>query len=305
MATSSLDHVKLPAPALAVFAMLFVQLGSALSTRLFEALTPAGTAWLRLTIAAVILLALTRPPLFKLPWSTLRSTIGLGAVTGLLMLMFIEAIARIPLGTAVAIEFLGPLTVAALRSHRRSALVWPALALLGVVALTQPWMGRLDLVGIGFAVASGVSWGGYILLTQRVGGQLPGLQGLAISLSTAAVAVAPFGLVSAVRGLDLPIAAQGLGVAILVPLLPFAFEMLALRRMRVAAFGTLMAVEPGIATLLGLLVLLQRPDLLQVLGVVAVVAAGIGAQRSAPEQPGDASTGQPDVDDSPARQGAR
>lgn len=280
--------MKVPAPVLAVSAMLFVQLGAALSTHLFQALTPAGTAWLRLTIAGVILLALTRPPLFRLPWSTLRSTATLGAVTGLLMLMFIEAIARIPLGTAVAIEFLGPLTVAALRSHRPAALFWPALALVGVIGLTQPWVGHLNLVGIGFAAASGVSWGGYILLTHRVGTQLPGLQGLAISLSTAAVVIAPFGLVAAARGLTVPVAAQGLGIAILTPLLPFAFEMLALRRMRVAAFGTLMALEPGIATLLGLLVLVQRPDLLQAIGVVAVIVAGVSAQRSTPEPLQDA-----------------
>lgn len=277
--------------------MLFVQLGSALSTHLFEALTPAGTAWLRLTIAGVILLAFTRPPLFHLPWSTVRSTVGLGGVTGLLMLMFMEAVARIPLGTAVAIEFLGPLTVAALRSHRRSALAWPALALVGVVCLTQPWVGHPNLVGIGFAVASGMSWGSDILLTQRVGVQLPGLQGLAISLSTAALAIAPFGLLAATRGLTVPIAVQGLGIAILVPLLPFALEMLALRRMRVAAFGTLMALEPGVATLLGLMVLRQRPDVLQALGVVAVIIAGIGAQRSASELRVEGAANRPAVGD--------
>ena len=266
--------------------MLFVQLGAALSTHLFDALTPAGTAWVRLTVAGLILLAVVRPPIFRIPARTLLITVGLGAVTGMLMLMFIEAIARIPLGTAVAIEFLGPLTVAALRSHRRLALVWPALALVGVVGLTQPWVGHLNLVGIGFACASGASWGGYILLTQRVGDQLPGMQGLAISLSTAALVVTPFGVVAALRGITIPIAAQGIGIAILVPLLPFAFEMLALRRMRVAAFGTLMAIEPGIAVLLGLLILAQKPDVLQAVGVVAVIVAGIGAQRSG-AQPGD------------------
>ncbi|WP_197676275.1 EamA family transporter [Nakamurella panacisegetis] len=274
--------MKIPAPALAISAMLSVQLGSALSTQLFQALTPAGTAWLRLTVAGAVLLVLARPPLFRLPWLLLRNTLGLGVVTGLLMLMFIEAIARIPLGTAVAIEFLGPLSVAALRCHRQSALLWPALALGGVLGLTQPWVGHLDLVGCGFAVASGISWGGYILLTQRVGSQLPGMQGLAISLGTAAVTLAPCGLMAAISGLTVPIALQGIGVAILVPLLPFAFEMLALRRMRVAAFGTLMALEPAIATVLGLVILTQRPDLLQLVGVAAVVVAGIGAQRSAP-----------------------
>lgn len=258
--------------------MLSVQLGSALSTHLFAALTPAGTACLRLSAAAVILLVCVRPPIRSISRPVLLTTVALGAVTGLLMLMFIEAIARIPLGTAVAIEFLGPLTVAALRSPRRSALIWPVLALLGVLALTQPWAGALNLVGIGFACASGASWGGYILLTQRVGDQLPGMQGLAISLTTAAVVLAPVGGAAALRGMTWAISAQGAGIAILVPLTPFILEMLALRRMPLAAFGTLMALEPAIAALLGLLVLAQRPDLQQILGVAAVVIAGIGAQ---------------------------
>ena len=284
--------MKVPAPALAVAAMLFVQLGAALGAHLFDALTPAGTAWVRLTVAGAILLAITRPPIFRMPRRTLLTTVGLGAVTGMLMLMFIEAIARIPLGTAVAIEFLGPLTVAAVRSHRRSALIWPALALLGVVGLTQPWVGHLNLVGIGFACAAGASWGGYILLTQKVGDQLPGLQGLAISLSTASLAVAPFGLAGAIHGLTIPVAPQGIGIAILAPLLPFVCEMRALRRMRVAAFGTLMAIEPGIAVLLGLVILAQKPDLLQAVGVIAVIVAGIGAQRG--PEPGGQEPGGPE-----------
>ena len=271
--------MKIPGPVLALSAMVFVQLGASLSTGLFDALTPAGTAWLRLVVAAVILLAWTRPAVHRMPRPVLLTTVGLGAVTGMLMLLFVEAIARIPLGTAVAIEFLGPLTVAAVSSPRRAALLWPAFAAAGVLALTQPWVGHLDTLGLGFAAASAASWGGYILLTRRVGEALPGLQGLAISLTTAAAVVAPFGAAAALSGLTLPIAVQGLGLGILVPLLPFVAEMLALRRMQLAAFGTLMALEPGIATALGLLVLSQRPTVPQLVGIAMVVIAGIGAQR--------------------------
>jgi inner membrane transporter RhtA len=272
--------VKVPAPVLAVSAMVSVQLGAALSTHLFAALTPAGSAWLRLVVAAIILMALTRPSLRRIPRPVLLGTVVLGAVTGMLMLMFIEAVARIPLGTAAAIEFLGPLSVAAMRSHRRSALIWPALALAGVIGLTQPWVGHLDLLGIGYALASAASWAAYIMLTQRIGAQLEGLQGLAISLTTGAAVTAPFGAWAAIHGLTPTIAAQGVGLAVLVPLLPFTLEMLALRRMPIAAFGTLMALEPGIATALGLAVLTQTPNLLQALGVAMVVAAGVGAQRT-------------------------
>jgi inner membrane transporter RhtA len=279
--------MKVPAPALAVAAMVSVQLGAALSTHLFAALTPAGSAWIRVAIAAVILLAVTRPNLRGLTRSGLVGTLLLGTATGAMTLVFIEAVARLPLGTVVAIEFLGPLSVAALRAHRRSALVWPALALVGVVGLTRPWVGQLNLLGIGFAVASAVGWGGYILLTQRVGAQVQGLQGLAMSLTVAAVVAAPFGAWPAIHGLTPATALQGLGLALLVPLLAFAFEMSALRRMSVTAFGTLMALEPGIGTTFGLLLLAQTPSPVQVVGVALVIAAGIGAQRKAPVAPVD------------------
>jgi inner membrane transporter RhtA len=274
--------MKVPAPALALTAMASVQAGAALSTHLFQAVTPAGSAWLRLVIAAVILLLVTRPRPRAIGWPALRGAVLLGLMTAVLTLAFIEAVARIPLGTASAIEFLGPLGVAAIRSHRRSALVWPALALAGVTGLTEPWHGQLNLAGVGFAAVSAVGWAGYILLTQRVGTQLRGLHGLAISLSTAALAAAPIAAWPALRGLTPVIALQALGLAALVPLLPFTLELLALRRMRVAAFGTLMALEPAMAAVIGLLLLAQLPALWQIAGITLVVTAGIGAQRTVP-----------------------
>ncbi len=128
-------------------------------------------------------------------------------------------------------------------------------------------------------------WAGYIVLTQRVGAQLTGLQGLAMSLGTATIVAAPLAAWPALHGLTPVIAAQRLGLAVLVPLLPFSLELIALRRMRVAAFGTLMALEPGIAVLIGLLLLGQLPAAWQAAGVVLVVVAGIGAQRASPAPP--------------------
>lgn len=293
MAGGSNGPVKIPAPALAVSAMLSVQAGAALSTHLFTALTPAGSAWLRLAIAAIILLLITRPRPRAIGWPALRGTLLLGTVTAVLTLAYIEAVARIPLGTASAIEFLGPLSVAALRSHRRSALAWPALALAGVIGLTEPWHGQLDMSGVGFAAAAAFGWAGYIVLTQRVGAQLDGLQGLAMSLGTAAVVAAPIAAWPALHGLTPGIALQGLGLAALVPLLPFSLELLALRRMRVAAFGTLMALEPGIAVVIGLLLLGQLPAIWQIAGVALVVTAGVGAQRAAPAAAAPAATAKP------------
>src|SRR6266568_3544971 len=238
--------MKVPAPSLAVMSMLSVQTGAALSTHQFEALTPSGSAWLRVFISAIILLLITRPRLHRIGWPALRGVLLLGTATAVLTLAYIEAVARIPLGTTAAIEFLGPLGVAALRSHRRAALAWPALAMIGVIGLTEPWHGRLNLTGVAFAMAAGAGWAAYILLTQRVGAQLSGLQGLAMSLGTATIVAAPLAAWPALRGLTPVLAAQGLGLAVLVPLLPFSLELLALRRMMVAAFGTLMALEPAI-----------------------------------------------------------
>jgi inner membrane transporter RhtA len=268
MVWGSNGSMKIPAPALAVSAMLSVQTGAALSTHLFKALTPAGSAWLRLAISAIFLLLITRPRPRAVGWPALRGALLLGTVTAVLTLAFIEAVARIPLGTAAAIEFLGPLGVAAIRSHRRSALAWPALALAGVIGLTEPWHGHLNLSGVGFAVAAAFGWAGYIMLTQRVGAQLTGLQGLAMSLGTATIVAAPVAAWPALHGLTPGIALQGLGLAALVPLLPFSLELLALRRMRVAAFGTLMALE--------------LPAAWQIAGIALVVTAGVGAQRVAP-----------------------
>jgi inner membrane transporter RhtA len=275
--------MRVPAPLYAVTSMLSVQLGAALSTHLFDALSPAGSAWIRTAIAAVILLAITRPRLRSIGGRTLLATLLLGTATAVLTLAFIEAIDRIPLGTTAAIEFLGPLGVAAFRSHRRSALVWPGLALVGVIGLTEPWAGDINLVGVGFAVTAALGWAAYILLTQKVGAELEGLQGLALSLGTATLVGAPVAAWPAIHGLTPLIGIEALGLALLMPLLPFSLELMALRRMRVAAFGTLMALEPGIAAIIGLVLLSQLPSPWQAAGVVLVVIAGIGAQRGSPE----------------------
>ena len=275
----------MPAPLYALAAMVSVQLGAALSTHLFDPLSPAGSAWLRLTVAALVLLAVTRPRPRDFSRPAVLGTVLLGAASALMTLTFVEAIDRIPLGTAVAIEFLGPLGVAAARAHRRSALVWPALAGVGVLALTEPWTGEADLVGIGYAAAAAAGWAGYVVLTQKVGAAVVGMRGLAGSLTVAALVTAPFGAVPAVTGLDPALLAQGIGIALLVPLLPYVLELGALRRMTLTAFGTLMALEPAIGTVLGSVLLAQVPGWLPAAGVLLVVAAGIGAQRPAAPTP--------------------
>lgn len=277
--------VIVPPWGLAVAAMLSVQLGSALSVNLISSVGPAGTAWLRLSMGALIFLLIARPPLRSIRRHDVPALLALGVMTGLMTIAFLAAIERIPLGTAVSIEFLGPLTVAAVRSHSRRALAWPALALLGVVLLTEPWQGEVNLAGVGFAVLAGVGWGTYIVLTQRVGDRFSGIGALSITVTIAAMTAAIAGIPQANGNLTPGIIAAAAGLAILLPVLPFALEMLALRRMTPTAFGTLMALEPGMGVLLGLIVLSQRPSIVQLAGILLVVLAGAAAQRGGQREP--------------------
>jgi inner membrane transporter RhtA len=271
--------IPVPPWGLALAAMLSVQLGSALSVNLIGVVGPAGTAWLRLTIGALIFLVLARPPLRSIRRVDVPALIALGIVTALMNIAFLAAIELIPLGTAVAIEFLGPLAVAAVRSDRRRALAWPALALLGIVLLTEPWHGDINAAGVGFAVLAGVGWGSYILLTQRVGDRFTGIGSLSITITVAAATAAIVGMPQAAGQITLGVLAIAAGLALLLPVLPFTLELLALRQMTPTAFGTMMALEPAIGGLLGLLVLQQHPSVMQLAGLVFVVVAGAAAQR--------------------------
>lgn len=268
-----------PAWSLAVSAMVLIQLGNALSVGLIEQLGAAGTAWLRLAMGAVILLALVRPSLRAVRRGDLPLLLALGAATGAMVVAFLSAVERIPLGTAVAIEFLGPLTVAGIAGKRLKTLIWPLLAFAGVVVLTEPWHGEIDLVGVGFALLAGACWGLYNVFTQVVGDRFSGITGLSLTIPIAAIATAPVGLPQVIDGnlvwWVLPLA---VGVALITPVVSFALEMIALRRMTHTAFGTLMSLEPALGVLLGLILLAQQPALAQLIGIVLVVVAGAGAQ---------------------------
>lgn len=285
MSTRGRSAVTVPPWGMAVAAMLSVQLGSALSVDVVTAVGPAGAAWLRLTVGAVVFVLLARPPLRSIRRRDLPSLLGLGVATGLMTIAFLGALDRIPLGTAVAIEFLGPLTVAAVRSPDRRSLLWPVAALFGVVLLTEPWSGAVDLAGIGYAVVAALGWATYILLTQRVGDRFSGIRGLSLTIPVAAVTAAAVGIPQAAGHLTVGVVALAAGTALLVPVLAFALEMLALRRLTSTAFGTLMALEPAIAVLLGLIVLHQQPSAIQIVGILLVVLAGSAAQRGGRRRP--------------------
>ena len=271
---------------MAVASMASVQLGLALSVHLFERLGPLGTAGLRLAWAGVLLLILVRPRLREFTGRDLLACCVLGVVTGTMTLLFMLAVARIPLGTATALEFLGPLAVSLHGGGRRR---WAAMAAIGVALLTQPWHGGIDPAGLAFALGAAVGWGAYILLTQHVGDQVGGLSGLAVSMPVAGIVAMLAAGPSELSRATWPLLGIMLALAVLNPVLPFSLEFLALRRLTTTAFGTLMSLEPAFALLAGLLLLGQVPGVTPAAGVILVVMAGIGATRTgarAPAPPG-------------------
>jgi inner membrane transporter RhtA len=264
---------------MALVAMLCVQLGVALSVGLFHQVGAEGAACVRLVFAGLILLAVVRPRPGAFSRESFAATVALGVITAALTMFFMAAVDRIPLGTASALEFLGPLGVAVLRG-RGGTKVWPAIAAVGVLLLTEPWHGALDPAGVAFALAAAVAWALYIVLTQRVGDEVAGLQGLAISMPVAGLVATAVAGPSLVGDLTAEVLLASLGLAVLFPVVPFALEMLALRRLTTTAFGTLMSLEPALALVIGLVVLAQAPGLLPVVGIAFVVVAGIGAERT-------------------------
>jgi len=269
---------------MAVAAMMCVQLGLALTVGLIDQLGADGAGWLRLAWAAVLLLVLVRPRPADFTRSALLTCVLLGVVTAGLTLLFMAALERLPLGTAAALEFLGPLGVAVVRGGVRRW-VWPVVAAVGVLLLTQPWHGEVDLVGVGFALAAACCWAAYIVLTQRAGAEVEGVRALAVSMPVAGLVATVIAGPSTLPLLTWELVVAGLGLALLLPVTPFVLEMLALRRLSVTTFGTLMALEPAFAALIGLVVLGQIPGLAAALGVACVVIAGVGAERTEARTP--------------------
>ncbi len=264
---------------MALGSMFCVQIGLAVSVGLIDRLGPEGAAWLRLVWAGGLMLVIGRPRRADFTRSGLLASVMLGVVIAGVTLLFMASVARLPLGMASALEFLGPLGVAVARG-RTGRFTWPLLAAVGVVLLTQPWTGTADPVGVAFALAAACCWAAYILLTQRVGDEVAGITGLSVSMPVAGL------VASLVVGPDVlgrmtwELWLVGIGLAILLPVVPFTLELLALRRLDAAAFGTLMSLEPAFALLVGLALLGQVPGPLAVLGIGFVVAAGVGAERT-------------------------
>jgi inner membrane transporter RhtA len=257
-----------------------VQVGSALAKHLFSAVGSFGTVSLRLFFAAAVLMLWWRPSL-RMDRRAWAVVLGYGVNLGLMNLCFYLALARIPLGIAVTIEFLGPLAVALAGSRRWLDAVWAVLAAGGVVLLMEG-RGDLNLVGLLFALGAGACWGLYILIGAALGRHTTAGNGLALGMAVAALVAVPFGVADSGTALLQPwVLVAGLGVALLSSVLPYSLELEALRKIPPRVFGILMSLEPAMAALIGLVVLRESLHQSQWIAVLLVVAASAGATRGA------------------------
>ncbi|MFJ4951396.1 EamA family transporter [Streptomyces sp. NPDC088760] len=258
-----------------------VQFGGALAVTLMPRAGALGVVTLRLVAAAIVLLLFCRPGLrghSRTDWGTVVVFgITMGAMNGL----FYEAVARIPLGPAVTLEVLGPLTLSVLASRRALNALWAGLALAGVFLLGGGGFGNLDPTGVALALGAGAMWAAYIMFSARTGRRFPQADGLALAMAVAALLFLPIGIADAgTRLLDPTTAALGSAVALLSSVLPYTLEMLALRRLPASTFAILMSLEPALAATAGFLILGQSLSATEAAAIALVIAASIGAVRT-------------------------
>ena len=272
------SRFSLPAVPAVLLSIVSVQGGAAIAKGLFPVLGPAGTTSLRVGLSALVLLLVVRPRLGRLTKAQWRAVVPYGLALGLMNLLFYCALARIPLGLAVTLEFVGPLGLALAGSRRWADAGWALLAGAGI-ALIAPWQGQgLDWLGVAFALAAGGAWAGYIVLGQRTAAVLPGRQAVAIGMLFAALPVLPVGIANgSLLGLTPQLLLLGGLLAVFSSVLPFSLEMRALRTLPTRTFGILMSLEPVAAALSGWLLLHERLLPPQWLAVGFIVVASVGA----------------------------
>jgi inner membrane transporter RhtA len=262
-------------------AIVSIQVGAAIGTGLFPDIGASGVVFMRAIVSAVLLTAIWRPGIATFRENPRLLLIFGVALTGM-NLCFYEAIDRIPLGTAVTLEFIGPLTVALITSRRRRDWIWAGLAAAGILLLTGGVGGEdLDPTGVALALAAGFFWGSYILLGKRMGQAFAGGKGLAVAMAVSAVMTAPFGIADGGSSLiDLEVLVIGIAVGVLSSALPFTLELEAMRRLPSSVFGVMMSLEPAVAAAVGLVILSQSVVPTEIVAILLVVAASAGALRS-------------------------
>lgn len=262
-----------------------VQVGAAIAKGLFDRIDPTGMVFLRLASSAVVFLLLARPALRGRTRADWAVALGLGLSLATMNWGIYQSFARMPLGLAVTIEFIGPLAVALAGSRRWRDLLWVALAALGVVLLGFDPAG-ITVAGVAFALLAGAGWASYILLSASTGRRWKGLDGLTVASVFAALALLPLAVpIAGITLLDPTVLVIGAAVGLLSSVIPYSLEMVALRRMPTSTFGILMSVEPAAAGLAAALLLGELLGPLQWLAIGCVVAASVGATSSASRAP--------------------
>lgn len=274
--------IRLPAPLLAVVAIISVQFGNAVAGSFFDQTGPMGAAALRLAWGALIIVAIVRPRVRRWPRSTWLGVAVLGvALAGMNSLIYLS-IDRIPIGIAVTVELFGPLAIALVSVRRLADLLWALLAVAGVLLLGLQAGGELSWSGLLLAAGAALFWALYILASSRLGGRVRGVDGLAVAMLLAAAIVVPFGATEAAHAVSIApwlLAAFAL-VAVLTSALPYALEFLALKRMPARVFGILSSLGPAMAALAGLLVLHQLLGWFQLIAIALVTTASVGVVLS-------------------------
>jgi inner membrane transporter RhtA len=270
-----------------------VQVGAGIAARLFTQIPPAGVTGLRLWTAALVMAVTGARPLRenlagllrRRSWRDAAVVAGFGLTLAVMNYSIYQAFARIPLGIAVTIEFLGPLAVAVASSRRLIDLLWVGLAGAGVALLTGagPPAGaghRIDLAGFAFALLSAAAWAAYILFSRATGQRFPGASGLTIAMLVAAIVIIPAGVTAGRGALLRPgILAVGLAIGLLSSVIPYSLELEALRRIQARVFGIWMSLEPAVAALVGLVMLGESLAVSEWAAIVCVMVACAGAAR--------------------------
>jgi inner membrane transporter RhtA len=276
-----------PPPGLMLLAIVSIQVGAAVAVQLFATLGPEGTVLLRVGISALLLGIAWRPRIDERVRAHLGLLLLFGVLIGAMNLCFYNAIARIPLGIAVTIEFMGPLAVSVATSRRLAHFMWIGLAVFGVLLLAPDFGQRLDPVGLGFAALGGIGWACFIFLSIRVGRIFERGTGLALGMAVAAIFLLPFGFRgAAVAFVEPALLAVAFGVAVFSTAIPFSLEFEALKRVPPRVYGVLVTMEPVIAVIVGIVLLNETLTLRTALAVACVTVAAVGITLFDGRRPG-------------------